>query len=46
MGELLAWASAGEIRPPATTIYPLDRVADAQRDLESGRTTGKLVLTP
>lgn len=31
--------------PPIQT-YPLDRVADAHRDLESGTTVGKLVLLP
>jgi NADPH:quinone reductase-like Zn-dependent oxidoreductase len=45
MGDLLTWVREGRIRPPAVTRYPLDRVADAHRDLESGGTTGKLVLT-
>jgi NADPH:quinone reductase-like Zn-dependent oxidoreductase len=30
---------------PVTT-YSLQRVAEAHRDLESGRTVGKLVLVP
>ncbi|MBI5481125.1 MAG: zinc-binding dehydrogenase [Deltaproteobacteria bacterium] len=28
------------------TPYPLDRVADAHRAIESGQTVGKLVLLP
>lgn len=46
MGELLAWAAEGRLRPPAVTRYPLDEVARAHRDLESGTTVGKLVLVP
>jgi NADPH:quinone reductase-like Zn-dependent oxidoreductase len=46
MGELLGWLRAGEIAPPSATTYPLDDVARAHRDLESGRTIGKLVLIP
>ena len=43
MGELL---TAGEISAAPVTTYPLDRVADAHRDLESGTTVGKLILVP
>jgi NADPH:quinone reductase-like Zn-dependent oxidoreductase len=46
MAQLLGWVEQGRIRPPQTTRYPLDKVADAHRDLESGRTVGKLVLEP
>jgi NADPH:quinone reductase-like Zn-dependent oxidoreductase len=46
MGRLLGWLESGALRPPPVTTYPLERVADAQRDLESGRTIGKLVLVP
>ncbi|MHC4340093.1 MAG: synaptic vesicle VAT-1 family membrane protein [Planctomycetota bacterium] len=46
MGRLLGWVQQGRIQPPQTTRYPLDRVADAHRDLESGQTVGKLVLEP
>jgi len=42
--DLLAWMAAGEIRPLPVTEYPFDEVARAHRDLESGNTTGKLVL--
>lgn len=34
----------GEVRPVVHGEYPLDRAADAHRELESGRVVGKLVL--
>lgn len=46
MGRLLAWVDEGRITPPPVTRFPLDRVADAHRALESGSTVGKLVLVP
>lgn len=46
MTQLSAWLADGKVTPPPTTTYPLDRVADAHRDLESGQTVGKLVLIP
>lgn len=45
MGDLLRWVGEGRLRPPLTTSYPFARVREAHRDLESGRTVGKLVLT-
>ena len=42
--QLLAWADEGRVAPPPVTEYPLDDVAAAHRALESGATTGKLVL--
>jgi NADPH:quinone reductase-like Zn-dependent oxidoreductase len=45
MEQLLAWADAGQIQPPAVTAYPWEALADAHRDLESGTTVGKLVVT-
>ncbi len=45
MTKLLEWLESGEIRAPSVTAFPLERVADAHRALESGNTTGKLVLT-
>ncbi|MDH5470286.1 MAG: zinc-binding dehydrogenase, partial [Gammaproteobacteria bacterium] len=44
MQDILARIENGELRLPSITPYPLDNVAAAHRDLESGQTTGKLVL--
>jgi len=44
MGDLIRWLEAGDIQPPGTTTYPFEDVAQAHRDIESGQTTGKLVL--
>lgn len=44
MAELLARVADGRLHPPEVRCYPLADVAAAHRDLESGRTTGKLVL--
>jgi NADPH:quinone reductase-like Zn-dependent oxidoreductase len=45
LARLVAWFEAGKLSAPPVTAYPLERVADAHRDLESGQTVGKLVLT-
>jgi NADPH:quinone reductase-like Zn-dependent oxidoreductase len=45
MGRLLGWLAEGKLVPPPVTAYPVAEVARAHRDLESGRTVGKLVLT-
>lgn len=45
MRDLFAWLEEGKVRLPRITAYPLDEVARAHRDIESGRTVGKLVLT-
>lgn len=44
MGATLGGLLSGGLRPPPVTTYALDDVAAAHRDLESGRTVGKLVL--
>lgn len=46
MAELRALLAEGKLAPPAVTTYPLDEVARAHQDIESGRTIGKLVLIP
>lgn len=43
--RMMAWTVEGRIRPAPVKAYPIERVADAHRDIESGKTTGKLVLT-
>ena len=44
MVRLLDWAREGRLKPLPTSAYPFEEAARAHRDLESGRTTGKLVL--
>jgi len=46
MAALLGWFEDGSLHAPPVTTYPLDRVADAHRDLESAQTVGKLILIP
>jgi NADPH:quinone reductase-like Zn-dependent oxidoreductase len=45
MGRLFAWLGEGRLAPPPVRAYPVGDVARAHRDLESGKTVGKLVLT-
>jgi NADPH:quinone reductase-like Zn-dependent oxidoreductase len=42
--KLVGWAEERRIDPPRVTEFALDDVAQAHRALESGTTTGKLVL--
>ena len=44
MERLMGWTEAGRIQAPPVKTFPLERVADAHRALESGSTVGKLVL--
>lgn len=44
--RLLTWHAEGLLSTPPITRFDLDRVADAHRAIESGRTVGKLVLIP
>lgn len=46
MGRILGGFADGSLRMPEITTYPLGQVAEAHRQLESGRTVGKLVLAP
>lgn len=45
MATCLELIGRGQAKVPAITRYPVDRVGQAHRDLESGKTVGKLVLT-
>lgn len=45
-GEVLGWVARGELKLRLYKTYPLDAAAEAHRDLESGKTTGKLLLQP
>ena len=42
----MQWMQEGKATPPLVKAYSLEDVAQAHRDLESGATIGKLVLTP
>ena len=44
MDQLCLWLNHDKIRPGKVTTYPFADAARAQQDLESGTTTGKLVL--
>ena len=46
MEQLLESLQAGTFKPPPAKTYPLADAAQAHRDIESGKTTGKLVLIP
>jgi NADPH:quinone reductase-like Zn-dependent oxidoreductase len=45
MEDILGWVREGKIRKVPVTSFPLEKAADAHRAIESGTTTGKLVLT-
>jgi NADPH:quinone reductase-like Zn-dependent oxidoreductase len=44
MAELLGWLEDGSIEAPPVTTYALADCAEAHKAIESGQTTGKLVL--
>lgn len=46
MERLGAWVDEKVLQAPQVRPYPLSRVSEAHRDLESGQTVGKLVLVP
>jgi NADPH2:quinone reductase len=46
IGELLDWYGAGKIRPHVSARYPLEKVADALREMGARKVTGKVVLVP
>jgi len=45
-GDVLGWIASGQLKLRMEHIYPLDCAAEAHTDLESRRTTGKLLLEP
>jgi len=45
-GDLFGWIENGRLSLHIQKIYPLHDAAEAHRDLESRRTTGKLLLKP
>ncbi len=44
-GDVLGWVATGALKVPIGGVYPLAQAAQAHRDLESRKTTGKLLLT-
>jgi NADPH:quinone reductase-like Zn-dependent oxidoreductase len=42
--KLNAFIEAGKLRPVVAKTYPLESIADAHRESESGHVRGKLVL--
>jgi NADPH2:quinone reductase len=45
-GDVLGWAAAGQLKLRTEHIYPLQNAAQAQTDMESRSTTGKILLEP
>lgn len=45
-GDVLQWINDGKLKIRVDRTYPLAKVADAHRDLESRATAGKVVLIP
>jgi len=45
-GDVLNWISQGKLKLRIHKVYPLAEAAQSQRDLESRKTTGKLLLVP
>lgn len=45
MAQLLHWVQQGKLKVGKVTTYPLKEAGKAHRDIESGQTVGKLVLT-
>ena len=43
-GDVLGWVASGDLKLRVEHAYPLAQAADAHRDLESRRTSGKLLL--
>jgi NADPH2:quinone reductase len=45
-GDIFNWIADGRLKLRAEHIYPLSEAAQAHRDLEGRKTTGKLLLVP
>ena len=46
LSAIEGWVASGQIVAPPITTYALSDVGQAHRDIESGKTIGKLVLIP
>jgi NADPH2:quinone reductase len=45
-GDVMGWVASGEVQLRVAHTYPLEEAAQAHRDLEARRTTGKVLLLP
>jgi NADPH2:quinone reductase len=45
-GDVLGWIASGKLKLRIEHVYPLAEAAQAHRDLEGRKTTGKLLLIP
>ena len=46
VAELVDWWTSGRLSPYTSATFPLERAADALRELAERRATGKVVVTP
>jgi NADPH2:quinone reductase len=46
MGQLLAWAAAGRLKPHIHRVYRFDEIADALRAIAGREVRGKAILVP
>ena len=44
--DLFSWIKSGDLKIRIHKTYPLDKVQEAHKDIESRKTSGKLLLTP
>jgi NADPH2:quinone reductase len=45
-GDVFRWVAEGKLKVRAKHLYPLEEAAQAQIDIASRNTTGKLLLIP
>ncbi len=45
-GDLFSWIQSGVLKPRIERGFPLKDAAEAQRQLEARKTTGKVILVP
>lgn len=46
MDDLLKWYEDGKLQCPSVKAFPMEEVGLAHKELESGKTVGKLVINP